>query len=218
VFSWTELKQLCLYLYSAKHHFSGETASEYNNTTSDEDSNMELHSHCKGFTECLGSGSSCWFMQRPCVQCLRLPASLTALNISHPLYATMNLANAKYALNCSLIQLRPAHLPFIKYDLTLFSPNETAHTITLLSCILKVFGSDLVRNTYYPDWGSSYIKLDHDHFLSYPFQLIFLHYPTIRSYIKKQNGELLFSSFLAFQVTTVDISYLLRLADIPYQS
>lgn len=37
VLSWTELKQLFLYLYSAKQHFSSETDTKYNNITPDED-------------------------------------------------------------------------------------------------------------------------------------------------------------------------------------
>jgi hypothetical protein len=40
--SSTELKQLCLYLYNAKHHFSSETDTAYYNITPDEDSVMEL--------------------------------------------------------------------------------------------------------------------------------------------------------------------------------
>jgi hypothetical protein len=40
--SWTELKQLCSYLCSAKHHFRSETDIEYNNIAPDEHSDMEF--------------------------------------------------------------------------------------------------------------------------------------------------------------------------------
>jgi hypothetical protein len=42
VLTGTELNQLYLYLYSAKHHFISKTDAEYNNIMPDEDRNMEL--------------------------------------------------------------------------------------------------------------------------------------------------------------------------------
>jgi hypothetical protein len=55
--SWTELKQLCLYLCSVEHHFSSGLDFEYTNTVT-----QSLHGHDRVRTECFGSGSSCWFL------------------------------------------------------------------------------------------------------------------------------------------------------------